>query len=302
MPVPVIIDTDPGTDDALALLLALASPELAVIAVTVCGGNAGLSRTLTNATALVRLAGAEVPVYAGAENPLLGRYRDAANVHGDDGLGGVALPSGPPAHPGIASDMIRRLVFRRAVAPITLVGIGPATNLALALATEPAIGASIWEIVLMAGAAKRGNVTPFAEFNTWSDPEALAMVLASGVRVTLVPLELTAQVLVSGARLVALRARGGGAALHAACEILESLLKSARHAGEPLHDPCTIAWLLRPDLFTARQADVTVEISQGERRGKTAITYRESGPVRVLQTVDTDAFFALLGERLALLP
>ena len=156
MPIPIILDCDPGTDDAFALLLALASPEIELLAVTVAGGNVGLDRTLPNALALVALAGANVPVFAGANRPLLGAFFNETRVHGVDGLGGIALPQvGKPAE-GVAADAIRT-ILRDAARPVTLVGIAPATNLALALMTEPALTAKIERIVLMTGAWGEGN-------------------------------------------------------------------------------------------------------------------------------------------------
>jgi len=190
MPRPVIIDCDPGTDDAIALLLAFASPELDVRAVTVAGGNAGLHRTLPNALALAALARSPVPVHPGADRPLLGRFTDAATIHGSDGLGGISLPPGGLPAPGPAADAIRT-ILREAPGPVTLIGIGPATNLALALATEPALLPKVAEIVLMTGAWAEGNITPAAEFNAWSDPEALAILLATNRPATLATLELT---------------------------------------------------------------------------------------------------------------
>ncbi|MDR3415794.1 MAG: nucleoside hydrolase, partial [Nevskia sp.] len=180
-----MIDTDPGTDDAIALWLALASPELDVRLVSVVGGNAGLARTLPNARAIVGLTGRDVPVVAGADRPLVGAFVSEPRVHGADGLGGVILPEGPPAMPGVAADAIRAALRAAPAEGLTLVGIGPATNLALALATEPALSSRVREIVLMAGAVGEGNITPAAEFNAWSDPEALAVLLAAGRPVTL---------------------------------------------------------------------------------------------------------------------
>ncbi len=157
MPIPIIIDCDPGTDDALALLLALGSPEFSVLAITVAGGNVGLELTLPNALAVTALAGSKVPVHAGADRPLLGRFANAPRIHGADGLAGVVLPPGGSAAPGLAADVIRG-ILRQAVEPVTLVGIGPATNLALALTTEPALAARVGQIVLMSGAWGEGNV------------------------------------------------------------------------------------------------------------------------------------------------
>ncbi|MBW6396440.1 nucleoside hydrolase [Roseomonas sp. HJA6] len=300
-----LIDTDPGTDDAVALWLALASPELDVRLVTVAGGNVGLSHTLRNARAIVGLTGRAVPVVAGAEGPLLGAFRSETQVHGADGLAGVALPEGPPATPGIAADAIRALL--RAEERVTLIGIGPATNLALALATEPALVDRVEEIALMTGAWAEGNITPSAEFNAWSDPESLAMLLECGRPVTLATLELTAQALVTPDRIAALRAAGGGACLDAAARIMGSVPPSRRfgHRGHPLHDPCAVAWLLDPTLFTHRDVHVHVECA-GVARGRTVVDrWERSGQApnaRLLETLDAGRFFALLTERLAALP
>jgi inosine-uridine nucleoside N-ribohydrolase len=304
----VIIDCDPGTDDAIALWLALASQELDVLAVTVVGGNVPLARTLPNALAVVALADrAEVPVYAGAATPLLGRFTKAARVHGADGLAGVALPPGKAAAPGIAADALRTQL-RAATRPLTLIGIGPATNLALALATEPALCEKIEEVVLMSGAWGEGNFTPAAEFNAFSDPEALAIVLAAAPRVTLATLDLTGQALVTPERVAQLRAMGSGTCLSSACAILEALAPSPRFNGKPLHDPCAVAWLLWPELFTTREALAAVECGTGPGRGRTHIDRfgrcsadRAYRPVRLLETLDVETFFARLGERLAYL-
>ncbi len=307
MPIPVIIDCDPGTDDAVALLLAFASPELSVLAITVAGGNAGLHRTLPNALALTALANSPVPVHSGADRPLLGRFVSEPAVHGEDGLGGVRLPPGGPVAPGLGSDVIRRLL-RCSAEPITLIGIGPATNLALALTTEPALAARVARIVLMSGAWGEGNVTPAAEFNAWSDPEALAILLACGRPVVFATLELTAQAMVTPDRIAAWRALGGGRCLRAACDIQASVPPSVRVGGKgtPLHDPCAVAWLIHPDLFSARPCSVRVDLGPGPGRGRTLIDRwgRTGDPLNatVLETLDADRFFGFLGQRMALLP
>lgn len=302
----VVIDCDPGIDDTLALWLALGSPAIEVAAITVVGGNVGLERTLANACGAVALAGAGVPVHRGAGRPLLGRYVEAERVHGADGIGGVVLPGGPPPQAALAADALRALL-RREGPPVTLVGIGPATNLALALATEPALATRVEEIVLMTGAWSEGNYTPSAEFNAYNDPEALARLLDAGPPVTLATLDLTAQALATPARIAALRAGGAGACRAAACDMLDSLAPSYRlgGAGAPLHDPCTIAWLLRPALFTAREVAVSVGLG-AEVRGRTIVDrWSVSGMpanARLLETLDADGFFALLDEALAALP
>ena len=307
MPHPIILDCDPGTDDAVALLLALASPELDVLAVTVAGGNVGRDRTLANALALMALAGATVPVYAGADRPLLGAFVSETRVHGDNGLGGVVLPPGGQPGPEIAADAIRR-ILRTAAEPVTLVGIAPVTNLALALMTEPQLTEKIANIVLMSGAWGEGNATPAAEFNALSDPEALAVLLACGRPVVFATLELTAQALVTPAHLAAWRASGSGRCLAAACDILGSVPLSRRlgGSGAPLHDPCAVAWLIRPGLFTSRPVAVSMDLGPGPGRGRTVIDRwnRTGAPANaiVLETLDTEGFFGLLRERLNRLP
>ncbi len=305
MAVPVILDCDPGTDDTLALFLALASPELSVLAVTVAGGNVGLAQTLRNASALVSLAGSGVPVYAGADRPLLGAFVDETRVHGENGLGGIVLPPGAPVAAGIASDVIRK-ILREAAEPVTLIGIGPATNLALALTSEPALSVKVAQIVLMSGAWAEGNVTPAAEFNAWSDPEALAILVQSGRPVVFATLELTAQALMTPDRIAAWRALGGGGCLKAACDIQATVPPSVRLAGAPLHDPCAVAWLIRPSLFSARPCSVRVELGPGPCRGRTVFDrWGRTGDLLnavVLETIDAPAFFDLLRHRLAQLP
>lgn len=307
MPIPVILDCDPGTDDALAIMLALASPELDVLAITVAGGNVGLDHTLRNALALTALTGVGAPVHAGADRPLLGAFASETRVHGEDGLGGIRLPDGGPPAPGVAADVIRG-ILRQAAQPVTLVGIGPATNLALALTTEPAVTQRVDRIVLMSGAWGEGNVTPAAEFNAWSDPEALAILLASGRPVVFATLELTAQALVTPAVIAKWRTLGAGRCLKAACDIQATVPPSRRlgGAGAPLHDPCVIAWLIQPDMFTARPCSARIDLGPGPGRGRTLIDRwnRTGDPLNasVLETLDAASFFDLLGRRLALLP
>ena len=303
-----IIDCDPGTDDAIALWLALASPELDVQLVTVAGGNVGLARTTANARAVVGLSGRTVPVVAGAERSLLAPFRAETQVHGDDGLGGVVLPAGPRLARGVAADAIRGLLRAAAPGSVTVVGLGPVTNLALAFATEPALVDRVAEISLMSGAWSEGNITPAAEFNAWNDPEALAMVLGLGCRVTMATLDLTAQAFVTPHLVTALAARPGGACWRATLDILRALPASRRmgFAGFPLHDPCAIAWLLAPGLFRTREVQCEVDLGPGPSRGRTVIDrwerLRRPSNLRLLETLDSPGFFALLTERISALP
>jgi purine nucleosidase len=306
MAIPVILDCDPGTDDAFALFLAIASPEIDLLAVTVAGGNVGLECTLSNALALTALTGATVPVYAGADRPLLGAFVNETRVHGIDGLGGITMPPGNAPSPGIAADAIRR-ILHDSTRPVTLVGVAPATNLALALITEPALAEKVEQIVLMTGAWGEGNATPAAEFNALNDPEALAVLLACGRKVVLVTLELTEQALCSPNHLAGWRV-GAGRCLQALCAIQATVPLSRRFAGTgaPLHDPCAVAWLLRPELFTVRECVAVVDLGPGPARGRTIIDrWGRTGAkpnVTLLETLDTSGFFGLLEERLRSLP
>ncbi len=301
---PVIIDCDPGTDDAIALWLALGSPELDVRLVAVAGGNVGLARTTANARAVVGLTGRAVPVVAGAERSLLAEFRAETAVHGADGLGGVTLPEGPPLAPGIAADAIRAVLREAGPGEVTVIGLGPATNLALAFATEPALADRVAEIVLMTGAWSEGNITPAAEFNAWNDPEALAMLLHLGRKVTIATLDLTAQAFVTPDLVAELARRPGGACWRAALAILTALPASKRfgHRGYPLHDPCAVAWAIDPTLFGARPARCEMELSPGPSRGRTVIDRwgRLGRPSNVtnLETLEAGRFFDLLAERI----
>ncbi len=236
---------------------------------------------------------------------MLGSFVNEPRVHGADGLGGIVLPDGGTPEPELAADAIRR-ILRTAPEPVTLVGIAPVTNLALALMTEPALTANIAQIVLMSGAWAEGNATPAAEFNALNDPEALAVLLACGRPVVFATLELTAQALVTPDRLAVLRALGGGLCLAAACDIQASVPPSRRLPGAPLHDPCAIAWLTAPGLFTSRACSVRVDLGPGIGRGRTVIDrWNRTGDALnavVLETLDAEGFFRLLGERLATLP
>jgi purine nucleosidase len=229
-------------------------------------------------------------------------------VHGADGLGGLVLPEGPPLAPGIAADAIRASLRAAAPGSVTVIGLGPVTNLALAFATEPALADRVAEIVLMSGAVGEGNITPSAEFNAWNDPEALAVLLRLGRPLAIAPLDLTAQAFVTPDVIAALAARGGGACLAAALAILRAAPTSQRfgHRGFPLHDPCAVAWAVAPGLFGARAAHAEMDLASGPSRGRTVFDrwgrLGRASNVTLLETLDAPAFFDLLGERLATLP
>jgi purine nucleosidase len=308
----IVIDTDPSVDDAVAIMMALGSPaDLEVLAITTVAGNAPLALTTRNALKTLELAGRlDVPVFAGAAGPLSGVLRTAEHVHGDSGLDGYALPepSVGPA-PGLAADRIVDLAMARPPGSVTVCAIAPLTNIALALERAPQLATRLREIVIFGGARREGgNITPAAEFNLFVDPEAAHRVLSSGARITLIPLDCSHQALTTTARLQALRSIGTAKA-----EALYHLLTfnkrfhERRHGtdGAPLHDPLTVAYLLKPELFSGRRIAVAVERDSPLTRGMSVMDWWGVTPLEpnadVLTEVDADAYFALLTERIAAL-
>jgi purine nucleosidase len=312
MPRKIIIDTDPGQDDAVALLLALASPEVEVIAVTTVGGNVPLALTSLNARKVLALAGrGDIPVHAGRAGPLVRPLVTAEHVHGRTGLNGPQLPE--PDLPLASEDAVGALIgLLRAAGPdeITLCTLGPLTNVAAALKLAPDIAPLIAEIVMMGGAYfEVGNITPAAEFNIFVDPEAAEIVLASGAPVVMLPLDVTHRALATKTRLGRIAALGNaaGAAVHAMLTYSERFdLAKYGWDGAPLHDPTVIAWLIQPELFAGRQINVMVETRSELTRGMTVADYwrvtDRPRNVHFLRDIDADGFFALLTDRLAHLP
>lgn len=271
----ILIDTDPGQDDAVALLWALAARDrLEVAAITTVAGNVGVDLTTTNALRVRDLAQCpEVPIHAGAAGPMVYGLETAAYISGPDGLAGAGLP--PPATGATGThgvEAIVRLLRERPAGSVTVCLLGPMTNLALALRLAPDIGPRIAECVVMAGALGLGNVTPAAEFNVYVDPHAAAVVLGAGIRTTLFGLHLTHQALAEAAHLERLRGLRTAAA---AC--VHGMLTRPRASGfgtsHPMHDPCVIAWLLHPELFSGRDCHVEVETGPGPPRGRTTIDW-----------------------------
>jgi purine nucleosidase len=308
----IIIDTDPGQDDAVALLLAAASPELELLGVTTVAGNVPLPLTTRNARVVLDLAGrADVPVCAGADRPLEVDLVTAEHVHGKTGLDGVALPEPSRApDPRHAVDFIVQTLREQPAGSVTLCPLGPLTNIALALRRAPDISGRIARIVLMGGGFfEGGNVTPAAEFNLYVDPQAAHEVFTSGVPITMAPLDVTHQVLTTEARIAALRALPNrvGPVVAAWMEFFERY-DEAKYGqdGGPLHDPCVIAWLLRPELFSGRDCNVRIELHSELTRGMSVIDWWAvtglPANAQVLRHVDADGFFKLLTERLARLP
>ena len=308
---PVVIDCDPGQDDAVALLLAFASPdELDVLAVTAVSGNVPLKLTAANALRVVELAGrSEVPVYAGCDRPLLRPVTTAERVHGHTGLDGAGLPEPATAlAPGHAVEAIIELVRERPSGTITLCAVGPLTNIALALRLAPDIAGRIGRIVLMGGAAGPGNVTPSAEFNIYVDPHAADIVFRSGVPIVMHGLDVTRQALVTDRRLAAIAAIDTpvSRAIVGMLDFYGARSRAGPAGGAPLHDPCAVAYLLDPGLFRGHECHVAVETEGAHTSGRTVVDRsgraEEPPNATVIDEVDADGFFALLTERLARLP
>lgn len=304
----IIIDTDPGQDDAVAILLALASPELDVLGITAVAGNVPLSLTQKNARMICELAGRpDVKVFAGADRPLVRRLVTAEHVHGRTGLDGPELPEpGMSLQDQHAVDFIVETLLSEEPATVTLCPLGPLTNIAAALHRAPEIAGRIREIVLMGGGFfEGGNVTPAAEFNIYVDPHAAEIVLSSAVPIVMMPLDVTHKALTTADRVAAFRALGTRVGI-ATAEMLEFFERFDEEKygsdGGPLHDPCVIAYLLRPDLFRGRRCNVAVETSSEITMGMTVVdwwgvTDRPKNAM-VMREIDADGFFALLTERL----
>jgi pyrimidine-specific ribonucleoside hydrolase len=284
MTVPLLVDCDPGIDDAVALFLACASPEVRLLGVTTVAGNAGLEHTTRNARRLLTLAGRpDVPVAAGAGRPLVrSQPGRAAYVHGDDGVRGAELPE--PAAPLDARHAVELLAdtVARAAEPVTLLAVGPLTNVALFYALHPELAARLDRLVVMGGSIGAGNVTPDAEFNLWADPEAAYRVLTDPglprpVPTTLVVLEVTFAVALDEAAVGRLAA--GGAAGRAAAAMLggaaEFYHRTRGTTAVAVHDAVALAGVLRPDLLRTRPATVTVDCTDGAARGGTAVDLQD---------------------------
>ena len=303
MPTPVIIDCDPGHDDAIALLLALASPELDLLGVTTTYGNQTLAKTTANALRVLELAGrADVPVAAGAERPLMRDLVVAAHVHGESGLDGPALPeaSGSP----VSDDAIAFLaeLLHDAGRPPTLVATGPLTNVARYLDAHGT--GRIEQIVLMGGSIAEGNMTPAAEFNVWCDPEAAQAVLSSGLDVTMVGLDVTHRAILGTAEEERLRAAGRIGSFVAELGVFVRRYHERTYGwhGAPIHDAVAVAHVVRPGLVVTRHRNVEVELESELCRGRTVVDLwkrTERHPnAHVAVDLDPEPFFELLVERI----
>jgi pyrimidine-specific ribonucleoside hydrolase len=305
---PLVIDTDPGIDDAVAILLALASPEVDLRLVTSVHGNVELAQTTENALRVLHLAGrADVPVAAGARAALVHPQPErAGHVHGSAGLGGVDLPPSPARVDPRPAVVALAELLEGSPEPVTVAAIGPLTNIALLLAVYPDAAARIDRLVVMGGSAGRGgNVTAAAEFNAWSDPEAAAAVLGSPLRTVLVGLDVTLPTVLGAAGIARFAAAGPVGA--AAAAMLGGYLDAARDrdgtGGVVVHDALALTEAILPGTLGTVRRDVVVDTGPGAGRGQTLVDRRAvaTGPraVEVAETVDSAAAVAFLVERLA---
>ena len=307
-PTPIILDCDPGHDDAIAILLAVASPELDLRAVTTVSGNQTLDKTTNNALRVLELAGrTDIPVYAGADAPFV-RQRDvAAHVHGESGLDGPDLPQpSQSAQPQHAVEFLAQQ-YRGAETPV-LVATGPLTNVGLLFATHA--DARPERIVLMGGAIGEGNRTPAAEFNIWADPEAAQRVFKEDLDTTMVGLDVTHRALIKDEHTE--RMRGAGRVGKVVAELMDFYARFHKRRytdleGSPMHDPVCIAHLIDPELVEVRAASIEVDCSGGPSWGRTNVDWRGrehfgAPNAKVGLDIDGDAFARMVVERISSLP
>jgi purine nucleosidase len=312
MPRKIIIDTDPGQDDAVAILLALGSPsELEILGIVAVAGNVPVRQNAHNALQILELAGKpQTPVYVGCERPLRGPLVTAEYVHGKSGLDGPILPEPKiKVQEKHGVDFIIDTLMAHQPGEVTLCALGPLTNLAMAFVKAPAIVPRVKEIVLMGGGCfEGGNTTPAAEFNIYVDPEAADTVFHSGIPITQVPLDVSHFMLATRPRIERFRALGNRTGV-ATAEMLEFFsrfdIEKYGSEGGPLHDPCVIAWLLKPELFQGRHVNVAIETGSELTRGMTVVDFwGVTGRVRnvnYLRSGNDEGYYALLVERLATL-
>lgn len=296
----ILIDTDPGPDDALAILLALSANDvLDIVGLTAVAGNVPVAQTCLNALKICDLAGAvDLPVYAGCEQPIMRSLHTAEFICGQDGLAGMALPE--PGRSPETQHAVNAIIdlLRQSKAPLTVCALGPLTNIAMVLRLAPDLASKIDRLLIMGGARDLGNITAAAEFNFFVDPHAAAIVFNAGIPITLFPLNATYQAVASAERLSDLdatapiqsqvlsmlqRDRAGGAAL-------------GGDKGHPMHDPCVIAYLLWPDLFEGRDCHVSIETAEGATVGRSTIDWwgrsAEPANAHVIGAMDADQMFA----------
>ncbi|EMB4323351.1 ribonucleoside hydrolase RihC [Pluralibacter gergoviae] len=304
MPLPFILDTDPGIDDAAAIAAALFAPELDLQLITTVAGNVSVEKTTRNALQLLHFWQADVPVARGASAPLLRPPRDAAYVHGESGMEGYDFVEHQRTILEKPALLAMRDALMQAPEPMTLVAIGPLTNIALLLIQYPACKAKIRRLVIMGGSAGRGNFTPTGEFNIAIDPEAASKVFQSGLEIVMCGLDVTNKAVLAPEFLAALPTLNRtGAMLHA---LFSHYRSGSMTSGLRMHDLCAIAWLVRPQLFTVKPCFVAVE-TQGQWTAGTTVVdidgrYEQPANVQVALDLDVEGFRRWVAEVLALAP
>ena len=305
-PLRIVLDTDPGIDDALAILLAVASPEIDLAAVTVTGGNCPLAQGVRNALAVLDMVGSAVQVVPGVALPLIRPPFTAEETHGDTGLGNAHLPEPSiQAAQDHAVDLIVREIMT-AETPVTLVAVAPLTNVALAIRREPRIVERVREVIVMGGALDvPGNTTPLAEFNVYVDPHAAHIVLHSGLPITLIPWDITSKVLFTQEhvdQLLTIDSPVSRFIADATSFYIDFHLNYFGYAGCSINDPCALALAFRPELAEYETVFVDVEIDSAKSMGKTIVdtlnVWKQSPNVRLVRTFDQTAFLALFMERM----
>ncbi|MHA6305791.1 pyrimidine-specific ribonucleoside hydrolase RihA [Hafnia paralvei] len=307
MSLPIILDCDPGHDDAIALILALASPELELKAVTTSAGNQTPDKTLRNALRILTLLQrGDIPVAGGAVKPLMRELIIADNVHGESGLDGPELPEPSFAPQTCNAVELIAQTLRASQQPVTVVATGPLTNIALLLTSHPELHAKISRIVIMGGAAMLGNWTPAAEFNIYVDPEAAEIVFQSGLPIVMAGLDVTHRAQIMSEDIERFRQLGNPVA-GVVADLLDFFMEYHKQEkwgfqGAPLHDPCTIAWLIKPEIFTCVDRWVGVETQGKYTQGMTVVDYysltANQPNTTVMMDVDRQAFVDLLVERI----
>lgn len=308
-PIKIIIDTDPGQDDAVAILLALASDRLEILGITAVAGNVPLPLTQRNVRIICELAQKpNIKVFAGSKAPMSKPLITAEYLHGKTGLDGPVLPDPVmPLQPQHGVDFIVDTILREPPGEVTLCTLGPLTNIGMALQQAPELSERIKQIVMMGGGFfEGGNVTPAAEFNIYVDPQAAQAVFTSGIPIVMMPLDVTHRVLTTKRRVAAIE-RLGTPVAKAVVEMLEFFERYDEEKygtdGGPLHDPTVIAWLLRPDLFSGRYCNVEIETASSLTEGMTVVDWWQVTDrphnALVIRDVDADGFFTLLESHLA---
>ena len=305
-PTPIIIDCDPGHDDAIALLLAVASPEVELIGVTTVAGNTTIDKTTNNALRVLELAGrADIPVYRGAERPFIRKQDVAAHVHGESGLDGPDLPQPTTREQGLHAVDYLAQEIRAREGKVTLIPTGPLTNIGLLFSLHP--DARPERIVLMGGSIGEGNRTPAAEFNIWADPEAAQRVFAEGLDTTMVGLDVTHRALIKDDHTERMRAAGRVGAMVAELMDFYARFHKSRYPdldGSPMHDPVCVAHLIDPTLMDVRDAFIEVDCSSGPSWGRTNVDWRNrehfgDPNAKVGLDIDGDRFADLVVERIS---